>query len=390
MAELAQLADQLSVRQACRLLTLSRATFYRRGVKPREFCGPRIPKRVPRALSAPEREEVRQILYSDRFVNQSVREVYATLLDEGLYLTSVRTMYRMLRRDGASRERRRQLRHPAYKRPELLANGIHQVWSWDITMIRGPVKGEHYRLYMVMDIFSRYVVGYTLAWKESGEIARNLIQESAVREGVEAGRLTIHSDRGGPMVSQEVSQLLGKLRINKSHSRPHVSNDNPYSESQFRTLKYHPEFPDRFGSFEEAREFIRAFVAWYNQEHHHEGINLLTPATVHSGRAVQVLAARARVMDQAHARSPERFVQGKPVVKNLPGEVWINKPLPTAQPMSNQRIQNELVPKGPSPVDGASFGTNSCPNSQTQHARLAFESHPGNLCALTPCWSQRC
>lgn len=390
MHELDEQASQLSVRQACRWLALSRATFYRRRSKPREFCGPRVPKRVPRALKPDEREAIRLVLYSDRFVDQSVREVYATLLDEGTYLASIRTMYRILRRDGASRERRRQLRHPAYKRPELLSQGIHQVWSWDITMIRGPVKGEHYRLYMVIDIFSRYVVGYTLAWKESGEIARALIQESAAREGVEAGRLTIHSDRGAPMVSQEVSQLLGKLRINKSHSRPHVSNDNPYSESQFRTLKYHPEFPDRFRDFEEAREFIRAFVSWYNHEHHHEGINLLTPSVVHSGKAEEVLEARSRVMELAHGRSPERFVRGKPVLKPLPREVWINKAVPQAEPDDNQRNQKEWFPKGPSPVVGATFGNHSCPTIPIHHHSQTPPSGQEKECAVTTFWSQRC
>lgn len=308
MHELEEQASQMIVQQACRWLAISRATLYRRRIKPREFCGTRVPKRVPRALKPDEREAIRLVLYSDRFVNQSVREEYATLLEELPYLASVPTLYRILRRDGASRERRRQLRHPAYKRPELLAQGIHQVWSWDITMIRGPVKGEHYRLYMVIDIFSRYVVGYTLAWKESGEIARALIQESAARESVEAGRLTIHSDRGAPMVSQEVSQLLGKLRINKSHSRPHFSNDNPYSESQFRTLKYQPEFPNRFRRFERAREFIRTIVAWYSQEHHHEGIKLLTPSVVHWGKAEKVWTARSWVLELAHERSPKPFV----------------------------------------------------------------------------------
>jgi putative transposase len=293
----------------------------------------------------------------------------------------------MLRRDGASRERRRQLRHPAYKRPELLANGIHQVWSWDITMIRGPVKGEHYRLYMVMDIFSRYVVGYTLAWKESGEIARSLIRECAAREGVEAGRLTIHSDRGGPMVSQEVSQLLGKLRFEKSHSRPRVSNDNPFSESQFKTLKYHSEFPDRFGSFEEAREFIRAFVAWYNHEHHHEGINLLTPAMVHSGKAEEVLAARSVTMDKAHGRNPERFVRGNPVVKPLPREVWINKPV---TPPNQADTRHELVPKGPSPEAGVSFGTDSCHTSQLTPSHGDLDNNTPAICALTTFWSHSC
>ena len=228
--------------------------------------------------------------------------------------------------------------------------------------------------------------GYTLAWKESGEIARSLIRECAAREGVEAGRLTIHSDRGGPMVSQEVSQLLGKLRIEKSHSRPRVSNDNPFSESQFKTLKYHPEFPDRFGSFEEAREFIRAFVAWYNHEHHHEGINLLTPAVVHSGRSEEVLAARSVTMDRAHGRNPERFVRGKPVVKPLPGEVWINRPV---TPASQPDTRHELVPKGPSGA-GGSFGTDSGHTSQWTGAHGDLTNTHAPICALVATWSHLC
>ena len=389
MGEVSRLArtEGLNIRLACRWLGLSRATHYRRGRVCASFCGPRIPRRVPRALSSLERDLIRSALYSDRFVDRSVRDVYAALLDDGEYLGSISTMYRLLRRDRASRERRRQRRHPAYKKPELLATGIQQVWSWDITMIRGPVKGEHYRLYMVMDIFSRYVVGYTLAWKESGEIARSLIRECASREGVEAGRLTIHSDRGGPMVSQEVSQLLGKLRIEKSHSRPRVSNDNPFSESQFKTLKYHPEFPDRFGSFEEARAFIRAFVDWYNHEHHHEGINLLTPAVVHSGRAEEVLAARSVTMERAHIRNPERFVRGRPVVKPLPREVWINRPVTQANPPDTR---HELVPKGPALEAGVSFGTDSGHTSQGTGADRNLFNSPDPICALAAGWSHSC
>lgn len=329
MAEVAGVAETegLNIRLACRWLGISRATHYRQGREPSRFCGPRLPKQVPRALSTLERESVRAVLYSDRFVDRAVREVYATLLDEGIYLASIRTMYRLLVHDRASRERRRQARHPVYRKPELLANGIHQVWSWDITMIRGPVKGEYYRLYTVMDIFSRFVVGYTLAWRETGDIAQCLIRESAAREGVEPSKLTIHSDRGSPMVSQEVSQLLGRLGIKQSHSRPQVSNDNPYSESQFKTMKYNPEFPDRFEGFAQAREFLQTFMAWYNHEHHHEGLNLLTPAVVHSGRAQEVLGMRSRTLCLAHQKNPERFVGGQPVVKPLPSEVWINRPV---------------------------------------------------------------
>lgn len=357
----------MSVRKACADLGVSRATFYRQGKAPEPFCGPRLPKRVPRALSLQENDNIRAMFYSDRFADLSVREVYATLLEEGIYLASVRTLYRILARDGAARERRDQLRHPSYGKPELLATGICQVWSWDITMIRGPVKGQHYRLYVLLDIFSRYVVGWTLAREESGHTARILIRETAIREGVPEDQLTIHSDRGAPMVSREVSQMLADLGVTRSLGRPQVSDDNPYSESQFKTLKYHPTFPDRFGSFEEAREFLRKFFHWYNQEHHHEGLMLLTPAVVHSGRAEEVLEERRAVMIQAHSRNPERFVRGVPVVKPFPREVWINKPKapdvpkvskikpPTGTPMEMKKqgpvpqevIQRAGPPEGP-------------------------------------------
>ncbi len=334
----------MSIRQACGDLSVSRATFYRHGKATEPFCGPRKPKTVPRALSPQERETVRATLYSERFADSSVREVHATLLEEGIYLASVRTMYRILGKDGATAERRDQLRHPSYAKPELLATGIQQVWSWDITMIRGPVKSQYFRLYVLLDIFSRYVVGWTLAWKESGQIARELIRETAIKEGVPEGTLTIHSDRGAPMRSQAVSQMLADLRVTPSHSRPQVSNDNPYSESQFKTLKYHPTFPDRFASFEEAREFLRTFFQWYNQDHHHEGLMMLTPAVVHSGQADKTLQERARIMTLAHSRNPERFVHGAPVVKPFPREVWINKPL--APDCQKSTMESKLIQLG--------------------------------------------
>ena len=346
----------MSVRKACADLGVSRATFYRQGKAAGPFCGPRLTKRVPRALDPQERETVRTTLYSDRFADQSVREVYAILLEEGIYLASVRTIYRILARDGATRERRDQLRHPGYGKPELLATGICQVWSWDITMIRGPVRGQHFRLYVLLDIFSRYVVGWTLAWKESASTARVLIRETAIREGVLEDRLTIHSDRGAPMVSREVSQMLADLRVTRSLGRPQVSYDNPYLESQFKTLKYQPTFPDRFDSFEEAREFLRNFFHWYNQNHHHEGLMLLTPAVVHSGRAEKVLEERRTVMALAHSRNPERFVRGIPVVKPFPKEVWINKPkAPDVPKASNTKPQTdnptEMKKQGPVPQE---------------------------------------
>ena len=234
-------------------------------------------------LSPEERQKVLDLLHTDRFVDQSPREVYATLLDEGTYLCSVRSMYRVLDEQGEVRERRDQLRHPVYQPPELLATGPNQVWSWDITKLKGPVKWTYYYLYVLLDIFSRYVVGWMVAHREQASLARKLIEETCEKQTIEPGQLLVHSDRGPSMSSKPVALLLADLGVTKSHSRPHVSNDNPYSESQFKTLKYRPEFPERFGSMEDARGFCQTFFPWYNTEHHHSGIGFLTPEQVHYG-----------------------------------------------------------------------------------------------------------
>jgi putative transposase len=279
-----------------------------------------------RALNSEEQSEVVELLNSTRFVDQAPREVFATLLDEGQYLCSVSTMYRLLAAASQVKERRDQLRHPSYKKPELVARKPNEVWSWDITKLLGPWKWTYFYLYVILDIYSRYVVGWMVASCESAALAERLIEESYRKQMIEPGQLVIHADRGSSMKSKPVAMLLADLGVTKSHSRPRVSNDNPYSESQFKTLKYRPEFPDRFGSIESARGYCREFFGWYNQQHHHTGIGLMTPEVVHYGRAAEVIEARQQVLMRAYQEHPERFPQGMPKAPELPKEVWINRP----------------------------------------------------------------
>jgi putative transposase len=312
-------------RTACEALGVARATAYR--ARARRECrepGERAPS--PRALEPEERAAVVEALTSERFVDAAPRQVWARLLDEGVYLCSVATMYRILRAESGSRERRDQLRHPHYAKPELLATRPNEVWSWDITKLLGPVKWTYYSLYCILDIFSRYVVGWMLAERESARLAERLIEETVAKQGVGPGQLTLHADRGPSMKSGLVAQMLAELGVTKTHSRPHVSDDNPYSEAQFKTLKYRPEFPDRFGSIEDARAFCRTFFAWYNTEHCHSGIGLHTPEAVHYGLAAERNERRARVLLEAQAARPERFVRKAPEPPALPQAVWINPP----------------------------------------------------------------
>jgi len=317
-------APEIGLAPACRALGVSRATAYRhRDPKPRAERRPR--PRPAMALSDEERAALLAELHAERFVDASPAHVYATLLDEGTYLASERTMYRVLAAEGESGERRAQLRHPAYARPELLATGPNELWSWDITKLKGPATWTWYHLYVLLDVFSRYVTGWLLASRESAVLADRLIAETVAKEGVTAG-LTIHADRGPSMTSKPVAFLLADLGITKSHSRPHVSNDNPFSEAHFKTLKYRPDFPPRFGSIEDARAFCRTFFAWYNGEHRHSSLGLLTPEMVHHGRASEVRAARQAVLSDAYAAHPERFVRKRPEPPALPTPVWINPP----------------------------------------------------------------
>lgn len=267
-----------------------------------------------------------ETLHSDRFVDHAPATIYATLLDEGRYHCSIRTLYRILTAQAAVRERRNQLRHPVYQKPELLATAPNQVWSWDITKLLGPVTWSYFYLYVILDIFSRYVVGWMLAPAESAALAQRLITTTCLKQQIEPGQLTLHADRGSSMTSKPVALLLADLGITKTHSRPYTSDDNPFSEAQFKTLKYRPDFPERFGSLEDARFFCQRFFAWYNSEHRHSGIGLMTPAAVHEGRAATMRDARHQVLRAAYAAHPERFVSKPPQPPRLPHTVWINPP----------------------------------------------------------------
>jgi putative transposase len=323
----AQLAPELGITTACDALGLSRATWYRQ----RSPQSPTVPLVSPaphhRALNQEERRVVLDTLHQERFVDQAPREVFATLLDEGRFLCSPSTMYRILNQAGEVKERRNQLRHPQYRKPELLATEPNQVWSWDITKLLGPAKWTYFYLYVILDIFSRYAVGWMVAHQESAVLAQRFIRETCDKQGIVPGQLTIHADRGSSMKSKPVAFLLADLGVAKTHSRPHVSNDNPFSESQFKTLKYRPDFPKRFGSLEDSRLFCQNFFEWYNTEHRHNGISLLTPETVHYGLADGVIAARQEVLETAYAMHPERFVRKPPVALPLPEAVWINPPV---------------------------------------------------------------
>ncbi len=315
------------VTKTCEALGLPRASFYRwRGRRDAPPCQPRRSGRNPRALTESERHAVVEALHSQRFVDQAPAAVWATLLDEERYLCSVRTMYRLLDAHGEVRERRNQLRHPSYEKPELLATRPNEVWSWDISKLLGPAKWTYFYLYVILDIYSRYVVGWMVAHRESASLARRLIEETCHKQGIESGQLTLHADRGSSMGSKSVAFLLADLGVTKTHSRPHVSNDNPYSESQFKTLKYRPGFPKRFGSIQDARAFCQRFFQWYNAKHRHSGIGYLTPELVHFGRAEEVIETRARALTAAYAAHPERFVRRPPRPPALPTAVWINPP----------------------------------------------------------------
>jgi putative transposase len=324
---IAELAPVVGVKAACRAVGLPRATHYRRhrttspAPKPDRIAAPQ-----PRALATAERAEVLRVLHSPDHVDEAPATVYAKLLDQGVYLASTSTMYRLLRSEGEVRERRRQAVHPAAKKPELIATRPNECWSWDISKLLGPAKWTWYYLYVVIDIWSRYVPGWMLARAERAWLAERLLAETIAKQGVVRDQLTIHADRGSSMASKPVAFLLADLGVTKSHSRPHCPDDNPFSEAAFKTLKYRPEFPERFGSFEDAQAFCTRFFRWYNDEHRHSGVGFHTPADVHYGRAEAKQVARARVLESAYAMHPERFVRNPPVPPALPGPAWINKP----------------------------------------------------------------
>jgi putative transposase len=326
MDTVSELASDVGTSAACQALGMPRASYYR---ERRASVCPAVTTwrpSPPRALGLEERETVLAHLHGERFQDRSPAAVYATLLDEGEYHCSIRTMYRLLAQRGESRERRDQLTHPPYQKPELLATAPNQLWSWDITKLLGPAKWTYFYLYVILDVFSRYVTGWMVAMRESAELAKRLIEESCAKQNIQPGQLTLHADRGTSMSSQPVAFLLADLGVTKTHSRPHVSDDNPYSESQFRTLKYRPEFPDRFGCIQDSRAFCQGFFRWYNQEHRHSGLALLTPAMVHYGHTPRILEQRQTVLDMAYRAHPERFVRQAPKPLSVPTEVWINKP----------------------------------------------------------------
>lgn len=318
----------------CDALGVCRATYYR-SRRPHVY-GPRYHVRCPRSLLAEQRQEILDVFHEERFADLAVAQVYAILLDEGRYLGAERTMYRVLAANLEVRERRAQLMHPRYAAPELLATNPNQLWSWDITKLKASTAWSYFYLYVIIDVFSRCVVGWMVAPEESATLAEKLIADTCELHGIEPGQLTIHADRGSSMRSKLVAQLLADLGVTKTHSRPHVSNDNPFSESAFKTLKYRPDFPTCFGSIEDARAYCVDFFAWYNGEHRHSGIGLNTPDDVHYGRAQQRREHRETVLAAAYLAHPERFVRGVPHAPKLPTAVWINKPITSSADQPDQ------------------------------------------------------
>ncbi len=310
---------------ACKAFGVSRATFYRHR-DPKPETEKKQKKKNHRRLTESEEKVVLDELTSERFMDESVPQIYADLLDEGVYFCSQRTMYRILERHESVQERRNQLRHPEYSKPELLAERPNEVWSWDITKLKGPRKWTYYYLYVIMDIYSRYIVGWMVATRESSALAERLIQQACETQGIQRDQLTLHADRGTSMRSKLVAQLLADLGVTKSHSRPYTSNDNPFSEAQFKTLKYHHTFPKSFGCIEDAQTFLRGFFDWYNRRHKHSGIGYVSPESLHTGQAHQIREQRCAVLQEAYEKYPERFVKGTPSPPKIPEAAWINKP----------------------------------------------------------------
>lgn len=326
MKMIEQYRHQTGTLSLCEALDIPRSSFYHKLVRD-DNPAPAAPRQRPEhALSEAEQQKVLDTLHTPRFVDLAPSQVYAQLLEEGKYLCSIRTMYRILAANDEVRERRAVACHPVYTKPELLATGHNEVWSWDITKLKGPVKWSYYYLYVILDIFSRYVVGWMVAERESATLAKRLITETCCKQNIDQEQLTLHADRGSSMKSKVVAQLLSDLGVTKTHSRPHVSNDNPFSESQFKTMKYRPGFPSRFGSIQDARVFAVDFFRWYNEEHRHSGIALYTPSDMHYDRIEQIHQDRQAALDAAYQRHPNRFVNKPPVAALPPQAVWINPP----------------------------------------------------------------
>ncbi len=327
-AALHELGPQIGVTAACTVLQVNRSGVYRERARllgrARPIPGPR--PRPPLSLTPAEQQVLLGVLDSERFADVAPATVFATLLDEGRYHGSIRTMYRLLAAQNQAGERRRQRIHPAYTKPELLAVRPNEVWSWDITKLKGPAKWNCFHLYVILDIFSRYVVGWMIAARESAELAEQLIGDTIEKHNIAPGTLTLHADRGTSMRSKPVASLLIDLDVTKSHSRPHVSDDNPYSEAQFKTLKYRPDFPERFGCIEDARAHCQQFFPWYNTVHRHSGVALMTPEAMHYGRATALTLQRAATLDTAFAANPNRFKHLAPSPPVVPTAAWINPP----------------------------------------------------------------
>lgn len=355
MAAVTELTQSLPVNLACAVLDVPRSSWYRTQ-QPTSARQEQLYPTPVRALPAEEQAAVHTLLNSERFQDQSPYEVYATLLDEGVYHCSISTMYRILRQQDEVHERRNQ-RHPAaYTKPELLATAPNQLWTWDITKLKGPTTWLYYYLYVLLDVFSRYVVGWLLADHEAADLAQQLMAESYLKQGIEPGQLTIHSDRGAPMTAKTVAQLLIDLGVIQSHSRPYTADDNPFSEAQFKTMKYRPDYPVRFAGQDDALLWARTFFAWYNNEHHHTALGLMTPATVHYGQADALTAQRQAVLLTAYQQHPERFVNGPPKPPQLPDAVWINPPKltqaegqPTHPDPLNPTAQESALRRSPFP-----------------------------------------
>lgn len=369
-----ELTPHVGVREACKVLGEPRARWYR---SHRQSPPPPRPERVrapqPRALDEVQRKEVLRVLHSDEHVDEAPVTVYAKLLDEGTYLASTSTMYRILRDADEVRERRRQATHPPAKKPELVATRPNEVYSWDITKLLGPAKRTYYYLYVIIDIYSRYVPGWMLARAERAHLAERLLADTIAKQDVARHELTVHADRGASMASKPVAFLLADLGVTKSHSRPHCSNDNPFSEAQFKTLKYRPAFPVRFGSIQDARAHCHVFFPWYNAEHHHSSLGLLTPHDVHYGFAEQRVAARAVVLATAHAAHPERFPRGLPQPPACPTEVWINPPKPRATGNASYTTSHEPA-----------VAFQRCLNSTPDRRSLTPRESPAKLGPLVP------
>jgi len=361
MMTLIEEASQLiGVTIACRILAAPRSWYYRQKAafgqdreKPRSRPAPK------QTLSEAEKAEIRMVLNSERFADESPREVYATLLDEGRYLCHWRTMYRVLAKHEEVRERRNQRQHPQNAKPQLLAGKPNELWSWDITLLKGPARRLFYYLYVILDVYSRFVVGWMIAQGESSELAEILIAATCDKQNIRRDQLTLHADRGSAMRAKTLAQMLAELGVTKTHSRPYTPDDNPYSEAQFKTMKYRPDYPDRFESLDHARSWARAFFPWYNYRHHHTGLGLMTPAVVHFEQVDEVRAKRQRVLDAAYVTHPERFVKGRPIAPNAPDQVWINPPQPATVvgtvPTETEPAAEVLVADGPAPSDNAEF-----------------------------------